>query len=278
MKKLTLVAAALSAALLIPSTLAALSGPAPASQPLSILMGEKKLEGGTTKLGEIEPAVIPTSGPNATGSVCNEIPGGNALEDLDFFIRNGSAGSVSVGGGTAVPFDTESGSAHVKITMTGNVCKDYTLHGLSGDGSGKLLVVNVTPSDVKSVAGNAIESNILPAFRFDRMSDLARNGVELHHGALLALVHNDDGEKILTSISGSLSFPGSVSADLQDIHVFESDGDLLGGASVAISGAEFLITDFGGVVVEDFVQVLIVLDDELGGELARAQLQGTFAP
>lgn len=278
MKTPILIAAASSAALLISSTLAALSGPAPASQPLSILMGEKKLEGGTTKLGEIEPAVIPTSGPNATGSVCNEIPGGNALEDLDFFIRNGSAASVSVGGGTAVEFDEDSNSAHVKITMTGKVCEDYTLHGLSGDGSGKLLVVNVTPSDEKTVAGNAIESNILPAFRFDRMSDMSRKGAELHHDALLALVHNDDGAKSLTSITGILSFPGTASADLQDIHVFESDGDLLGGATVAISGAEFSITSFGGVPVDDFVQVLFVLDDELNGELARAQLQGSFAP
>lgn len=113
--------------------------------------------------------------------------------------------------------------------------------------------MNVTPSDEKSVAGNAIESNILPAFHFDRMSDMARNGAELHHGALLALVHNDDGAKDLISITGSQSFPGTAPADLQDIHVFESDGDLLGGASIAISGAEFSITDFGGVAVDDFV-------------------------
>lgn len=277
MKKLALFATVSSAAILIPSTLAALTGPSPASPLLSILMGEKKIEGGTTKLGEIDPAVIPTSGPNATGSVCNEIPEGKVLTDLDFSIKNGSAGSVSVGGGTAVDFDEDSDSAHVKITVTGNECKDYTLHGVTADGSGKNLIVNVTPSDEKTVSGNEIESNILPAYRFDEMSDLARNGVELHHNALLALVFNDDGAQSLTSLTGGLSFPGSASADLQDIHVFESDGDLVSGASVAISGAEFSITAFGGVQVDDFVQVLFVLDDELNGELARVQLQGTFA-
>lgn len=278
MRKLTLLAAASSAALLIPPTVDALSNSASTTSHLSIIMGEKKLEGGTTKLGEIDPAVIPTSGPNATGSVCNEIPEGKVLTDLDFSIKNGTAGSVSVGGGTAVEFDSNSDSAHVKITMTGKVCKDYTLHGVTGDGSGKNLIVNATPSDEKSVAGNAIESNILPAYRFDEMSDLARNGVELHHEAMLALVHNDDGVKSMTSITGTVSFPGAGSADLTDVFLFESDGDPLSNAVVAISGAEFSVTDFGGVAVDDFVQVLIVLDDDLGGELGRALLQASFAP
>ena len=272
-----LFAAALAVALAVPVALAFVPRLEPAATLNTILMGRAEMKGGTTKIGEIDPAAIPTAGPDATGTFCSVLPEGKLLEGLDVSIENGCAGTISVDGGTAVPFSAGC-TAHVSITMSGGVCKDYTIDDLSGDGSGENLILRVTASDVKTTAGVAVEPSILPAYRFDRLSDLARNGVEAHHGAALALVHNDDGSERMTSITGTVSFPGSASAILTEVHLFEADDDPLGRATITISGDDFAITNFGSVAAGSYVQVLLVFDADLGGEPVRTQLRGTFAP
>lgn len=278
MRSRHLLTGALSTALIAPLVFVAVPHDVLASSPFAILMGETEVEGGTEKLGQIDPLALPPSGPDATGSVKNEMPKGKVWNDLDFTIKNGTAATVKVGHGPSVEFNEDGNRAHVSVTTSGNASEDYTLDGLEGDGTDELIDLYVSPSDAKTVDGAKIESNILPAFRFDRMSDQARNGVESHHEAVLALVHNDDGSKGMTSIDGEVSFPGTAAANLEDVHLFQADGDPFPYAAVSISGDEFSVTDFGGVATGESVQVLVVLDADLGGELARVRLEADFAP
>jgi hypothetical protein len=198
------------------------------------------------------------------------------LHDVDISIKNGSAGSISVGGGAPVPF-SGAGTAHVAITMSGGTSQAYEIKDLTAEGD-KNLILNVTPSDHKTIGNVSIESNILPVYRLDRMSDLARNGAEMHHSAALALVHNADSSERMTSITGSISFPGTSAADLTGVYLFEADNDPIGNAQIQISGLNFTITDFGSVAGGTYIQVLFVFDAEMGGQPARAEIRGTFAP
>ncbi|WP_145061490.1 hypothetical protein [Engelhardtia mirabilis] len=245
-------------------------------------MGQSDLKGGTVKLGEVDPAAIPTAGPHAAGSICNAIPIGPTVTGLTYSIERGSAGTVTVAGRSAVPFSA-TGTAHVTLPagggLRGGQCADYAIEDLVGDGTGENLVLAATPSFNLAVGSTSIEVNGLPVYRFDALSDLARNGIaELYHAGALALLFNDDPTERITRIDGSVSFPGASSATLTGLHLLEADGDPVPNTSVSISDGEFAITGFAALDPEDWYQVVLVLSAPLAGEPMRLQLQGTFAP
>lgn len=255
---------------------------APTAAPLLpiIPMGNSDLKGGSTKLPEIDPASLPTSGPDAAGGVCNQVPGGPIITDLTFSIRKGSAQSLEVEGvSNSVPFGA-GGTANVTLDpgIGGGQCRGYTLNGLQGaDGSN--IVINCTPSYTAVIGQTVVELNALPAFRFDAMSDLARNGIaELYHAGVLALVFNDDSSRALNAVAGEVSFPGTAVAAVTGVHIFEMDGDPVANATVDIVGNEFAITGFAPLSSGNVYQVVVTLTNGLGGEPMRAEIQGTFEP
>lgn len=246
--------------------------------PNTIPMGEASLGAATTKLGEIDPAALPTSGPDAAGKLCNKVPGGVLINDLTFSIKKGNAGSVEVEGvANGQPFNSQ-GSAHVTgLSMGGNVCLGDTIKSLTGDGSGDDLVCKVTPSYGATVDGVQHEFNALPAYELSAMNDMARNGsAEVYHAGVLLLVFNKDGEQSLSALSGSLSLPAGVNASIASVHLRESDGDPLTPVQSSHTSTGFELSGFPALKSGASCQVLVLLNAPLDGKPLRAAVTGVF--
>ena len=273
-------AIALATAIGLPAAFAASTITAPGAALNTIGMGQTEMKGGTTKIGEIDPSAIPTAGPDAMGTLCNQYPSGVTISDLHIKIKKGTAESVEVGELDPVNFDG-SGVAHVTYPaaggLDGNECTTYTIDNLTADGSGDNLVLSVTPSLLVVVDETTVEVNSIAEYRFEQMSDLTRNGIaEMYHAGVLTVVTNFDPSHSMTQIQGSLSFPGTSSASLTGVHLFESDGDAITTGSVSISGNDFTLSGFPALEPLNTYRVVLLLDAPLGGQPMRAQLQGTF--
>ncbi len=256
------VAVAASMALLVPNT---------------IPMGETNLTAGTTKIGEIDPAALPTSGPDAAGKLCNKVPGGVLITDLTFSIKKGTAASVEVEGvPTGVTFSNA--TAHVNgLSMGGNVCLGYTLKSLSGDTSGANLICNVTPSYKDQVAGAVHEVNALPLYELSALNDMARNGTaEVYHRGVLLFVANADPDQLLCGLTGSLSFPAGVDATIESVHLREADGDPVTPVQGSHSSTSFEFSGFPGVKPKESCRVLVLFTAPLEGKSLRATITGSF--
>jgi len=240
-------------------------------------MGTTNMTGGTSKLGEIDPAATPT---DASGTVCNGL--GVPITDLTFSVQKGTATKVNVGGGS--DHDMNGTGTSCKITLstplptsgTGH-CADYTIKGVSGSGSTN-IVLNVTPSSSETISGNPTELNVFPTFQLDSMSDLARNGIaEVYYPGAVTIVSNADSSQHLNKLTGTVSFPGSASANLTGVQLAKADDSALS-SSASISGNDFTVTSFTPLDPGSSCRVIVLIDADLGGQPMRLQLQATFAP
>jgi hypothetical protein len=247
-----------------------------------IPMGTTEMKGGSTKIGEVDPAVCNSDGTtNATGILKNKIDN-VTVTDLDITIQKGTATSLVLAGNPPINVTFDAGKAHADYAAGGGLTNNdqgYEVKGLKGDADQNdgNIVINVTPSSKSTILGSVVNCNILAAYRFSAMSDLTRNGIsELHHGAALAMIYNEDRSgATLTEIAGTVSFPGA-SANLTAVHLLDEDGDLISGASVSLNGLQFTISGFTALQEDDFVRVVMVFSEPLDGAPMRAQIQATF--
>ncbi len=243
-----------------------------------IPMGETEMKGGVTKIGEISPGAINSDGStSASGSVCNKLK--VKVTDLDFEIKKGNTANTKLElKGTSISF--VGGKAHYDCPpgggLEGDQCEDYEILGLKADGSGADLVIRVTPSTTKTLAGALVHCNILPEYSFDVMSDMARNGMaRVFHGCVLAVVNNADRDSAIVSLSGTVT-PLDSSQSLTSAHLLDMRGLAVNRAITTLSGAEFTISGFTPLAPEKSLIVALRFSGPLEGAGLRAQLQALF--
>ncbi|MBI5363016.1 MAG: hypothetical protein HZA53_07535 [Planctomycetes bacterium] len=269
--------------LTIPLAAWATKGAPPAFQ--DIPMGKTELKGGSTKVGEIDPAVVAQGGStSASGSVCNEISGGVDITDFDVSLKkaNTTSGATKLtvnGASSPVTFDSN-GVAHydypTNSSLAGKACHDYSITGITADGSGQNIIITFTPSAKKTLAGSLVNCNVLPAYKLDSMSDLARNGIsEMYHSCALAIVTNADTTRGLTSLAGTTALL-DVTRTLTSVYLVETNGTPVPNANVTINGSSFSITGFTPLAPNKTVLVAMKFSDIVGGTRMQARLEATF--
>jgi hypothetical protein len=248
----------------------------------SIPMGQAEIEGGTTQLGEIDPAAIRTNGTtSAEGQVRNA--SSLRIAALDFSLKNAdtSAGTtkLAVEGLDEVAFDAL-GVAHVEFSsgseLGGTAVRSYVVSALKADPSGPNVVFSITPSPRRAPPGNTISCNILPAYNLDSMSDLARNGIaEMYRSAALAIVNNVDADARITAVTGA-AYLLDVKEKLTSIQFLLPNGQLVPRAHVELDGDKFTVTGFSPIDPGQTVHVVMIFAGPIGGTRMRAQIQALF--
>lgn len=242
----------------------------------TIPLATTQLTGGTTNVAKLDPDAIPTSGPDAAGKVCSNLPGGAPMDDLTISFDNGSATGVSIGGKTA----SASGSNAFHLTFEEDVnheaCVDLEITGLSGDGSGKDVEINATPSIESSVDGVVIEVNPFPRFAFESNLDLMRTSItDMDHGGGLAFVYNDDSEQSISALEGTVSFPEGANRTLLMVEVQSERGEKLP-ATVTVSGNGFSVERISPIAAGEGRRIVMWFDNGAGEVNARLQLTARY--
>ena len=286
--------------LLISAILTALhlsaAGGGPEQTTTLIPLGTKDLTGGTTKVGEVDPNAVGTSGTTALeGTICNKLTPPREVKDLTVTVDNGEATGIVVDRTssttdkdtasmttTAKPGGGKTSTATLDLTdrISGNPCRGYRLNGVKHDGSGKLVSVVITPSFKEQVAGTLLSMNATPTYHLDDITCQITSGVGAAvHGAILHPVVNQelDNGKWLTALEGSASIPSLPSATIQSVHVFDENWLPRGGA-VEIAGQAYTVTNFGPVPPAGRIFVVVRFSEAPGGAGAtvRSSLLARF--
>jgi len=249
----------------------------------TIAMGSAELKGGTTKIGEIDPAVVAQDGStSAKGELCNKL--NVTITDYDVSLKKANTSGLTTKvkiGAQDVAFDAN-GVAHFDHPtgqgLGGNICQDFEITGLKADTSGLNIVVNVTPSSKKTISGALINCNVLPEYSLDSVSDQARNGIlEMYHACALGIVNNADASLKLATLSVSVGLL-DVSGTLTNVYFTELDGTPIPNAVISRSGNNFTISGFDPLRVNKTVMVAMLFDEAPGGTRMQAQLTATFTP
>ncbi|MEO0421845.1 MAG: hypothetical protein AAF184_05885 [Pseudomonadota bacterium] len=243
----------------------------------TIPLPTKKLSGGTTSVAKLDPAAIPTSGPDAAGKLCNDLPGGAGMDDVTITIDNGTAGNVEVGGKAAT--GTDSGGWHVQFdnNVDSDDCVDLKITNIQPDDSGKDVEIKATPSIESSVDGVVIEVNPFPRFGFEANVDLMRTSITaMDHGGGLAFVHNDDGEQAINGLEGQVSFPEGANRSLLMVELQTQRGEKLP-AVITVTGNGFTIDRMTPIARGEGRLIVLWFDNGAGDANARLQLSATYA-
>ncbi|MEM9384782.1 MAG: hypothetical protein AAGA68_06955 [Pseudomonadota bacterium] len=244
----------------------------------TIPLPTKKLTGGTTSVAKLDPAAIPTSGPDAAGKLCNDLPNGAGMDDVTITIDNATAGGVDVGGTPAA--ETDSGGWHVKFDndVDSDACVDLKITDIQPDDSGKDVEIKATPSIESSVDGVVIEVNPFPRFGFASNLDLMRTSITaMDHGGGLAFVQNNDGEEAINALEGQVSFPEGANRSLLMVELQTERGEKLP-AAITVTDNGFTVDRMTPIAHGDGRLIVLWFDNGAGDVNARLQLSATYAP
>jgi hypothetical protein len=270
-------------ALLAPLSYALLTSPSVGTTSFNTIpLGQTDMKGGTTKIGEVSPGSIPTSGPDASGLLCNEIKPGQNIHDLTFEIENGTAVSVEVDGEpNTIPFIN--GKAHVTLAngdIGGNGCKKYTLNDLSStstDTPPKNLKISVTPSLATDAGGSTTELNTIEEYIFTEMSDKKTQGIEtlFHEGIAAGITNGEKSKKSrISALTGSVTVPSGFA--LTGVHLRTPGGVTVTGTATQITGDDFEVNGFTPLDVGDSYVLILVFNEALEGETLKVEVKADF--
>jgi hypothetical protein len=245
----------------------------------TIPLGTKNLDGGSDKVDTLTPGGVTGSGPDASGTICNKLPGGVPMTDVTIDLTNATAGGVTVNGTTS---GAASGGSSFNVKFDSSVnfdeCVTLEIDDISPNESGKLIDIYATPSKEESINGSIVEVNVFPLFELEESRDLQRTTIAfMDHGAGVAHLRNNDAARGLTEINGEVSFPGGGARTLSDVELQDASGSTIA-STVSILGNTFTISGFSTVPAGAVRKVVVLFDNSTGRPATRLELEGVFTP
>ena len=245
----------------------------------TIPLGTQLLDGGSDKVDMLTPGGVTGSGPDASGTICNGLPGGAAIGGVSIDLIHATAGAVTVNGKTS---GAANGTSSFNVKFDSDVSKDaritLEIDDISPDDSGKLIDIYATPSRAERIDGGTVEVNVFPLFELEESRDLQRTTIAfMGHGAGVAYVQNSDPTRGLTKLNGEVTFPDGGARALLDVELQDTSGNPIA-STVSISGGSFTIDNFPAVSAGAIAQVVILFDTSTGRPSTRLELEGVFTP
>ena len=244
----------------------------------TIPLGTTDLDGGSDKIDELTPGGVTGSGTDASGEICNELPGGAPMTDVTIDLTNATAATVTVNGTASTTTESDSFNVKFPSAVGGNVCVDVDITDISPDGSGENIEIYATPSRSEQINGGSVEVNVFPQFEIEESRDLQRTSIAfMDHGGGVAYVRNGDSTRGMTQLNGTVSFPNGGARTLLDVELQSTSGTPIS-STVSISGNTFTISGFPTVSAGATAQIVLLWDNSLGRPASRLQIEGVFTP